>query len=382
MPRRTLRTLISLGSIAGPVLGVASCASTAAPPPTDVSLDPEVVAAELDVDLSTVANPRQLTPEMTVWLEQKVPAGASPSEQVDRLLEELFAAPHGLLTTYDPVSSGSAVDVFDRRIYNCLSFSHLFVGLTRELGIDSYYILVDRTGNYAKEGDLVLATGHVTAGFRRGTEGWVVELAATEGTIDFDRGRPISDRLATALFYANEGAVHILEHEAQSALRSFSTAAAIAPELSDNWLNLGVARRRLGSMRGAEEAYRRAIAVDPRSVSAYFNLYNLLVVLGKRDAAKEVLGLLHDLEIDSPYVFLTLGDASRSAERYDEARRFYRRALRLDAAKTESLAALGLVALDTGHARTAEKWRRRAERGDERGREIRYTELRRRLLGG
>ena len=100
------------------------------------------------------------------------------------------------------------------------------------------------------------------------------------------------------------------------------------------------ARRRAGSTAGwrcagpataraAEAAYRKALEVDPQAVSAYQNLASLLRLQGQDEEAAELLDLAAQLGSRNPFSYLTLGDLSLAHGRLDEARRFYRKALRL-----------------------------------------------------
>ena len=72
----------------------------------------------------------------------------------NRLLAE---DPDNLDVKYDPSYTGPAQEAFETRKVNCLSYTHLFVGMARELGVEAYFLSVRELERYAKDGDLILA---------------------------------------------------------------------------------------------------------------------------------------------------------------------------------------------------------------------------------
>mgnify|MGYP000703539086 CR=1 FL=1 len=56
-----------------------------------------------------------------------------------------------------------------------LSFSHLLIGLSREVGVDTYYLDVRHLHEYERQDQLLVILGHVTVGFDRGIEQQIVD---------------------------------------------------------------------------------------------------------------------------------------------------------------------------------------------------------------
>jgi tetratricopeptide (TPR) repeat protein len=187
----------------------------------------------------------------------------------------------------------------------------------------------------------------------------------------------LSDEQAIALYYSNLGGERLLDDEPEKAMIFFEMALETETELSEIWVNLGVARRRAGDYTGAESAYLRALESDPDDTRAYLNLASLMWRLGRQDATKELLSLLAQEKPRDPYAYLVLGDHALRSQRLEDAEKFYRRAIRKDRSSAEARAALGLVLLKMGETKQAGKRLQQAQKRD--GEERRTQELARRM---
>jgi tetratricopeptide (TPR) repeat protein len=310
-----------------------------------------------DIDL-----PFELTPEMRDWLRHTAELGGDPDNRLDQLLRSLLHRGESPLV-YESGHTGSAREVWETGKANCLAFTHLFVGMAREVDLPVYYLRVSDLQSFEKDGDLVIASEHITAAYGPANQRRVLDFSDRPVT-PYHFVEPISDLTAVALYYSNRGAERIREGRNGEALVALDTAVRLAPELSDAWVNYGVALRRSGRSREAESAYRRALELDPAQLSAYQNLAALLDLQGRRDEARDLLAITDRGANRNPYSYLVLGDLSLRRGRLDEAERFYRRALRLDPEQAESNAALGQWALSAGKPREARSWLKRAEKLD------------------
>ncbi|HEV7517087.1 MAG TPA: tetratricopeptide repeat protein [Thermoanaerobaculia bacterium] len=310
------------------------------------------------IDPSTVALPYELTPEMKAWVHERVPEGAPPEDRLQLLLKALLD-PKGLNLTYEAHFTGTAAEAFARHHANCLAFTNLFVGMARELGVAVFYLDVDDIQKFEKEGDLVVVSGHISAGYGNGRETRILDFSAAP-VANYRGIRQISDQTAIALYYSNRGGELLRGGKQQEALGWLRIAVALDPDLSRGWINLGVARRRNGDPSGAEAAYRRALEIDPEAVSAYQNLASVLRLRGQSQEADELLALTAKVGTRNPYNLLSLGDLSLAHRRLDEARRFYKKALRVYGGNAEPYAAMGIWAKAAGNTREARKWLKKA----------------------
>jgi Flp pilus assembly protein TadD len=340
---------------------------------------PDELGAEIarrGLDPARILRPMAIDGEMRSWLAGRVPEGP-PEERLKALLAALIDS-EGLGLRYSSGSTLTASEAFDGRQGNCLSFTHLFVALARELGLDVYYVEVRRTPRFEQDGDLVVVWEHVTAGFGPEGERLLLEFGSAP-PVTSQTSRRLSDLTAVAMHYSNRGAELLREGRREEALEWLRTAVALDSAWAHAWVNLGVAKRRSGDLEGAEAAYRRAIEADPRSLQPYFNLAGLLRSRGDRDAAHDLLVLLQRQDSRDPFVPLALGDGYLVEGRLDEARRFYARAVLLAPAAAEPRSAMGLWALEAGHRKRAERALSRARTRSGKG--PRYERLLHALTG-
>ncbi|HKI02682.1 MAG TPA: tetratricopeptide repeat protein [Thermoanaerobaculia bacterium] len=314
-------------------------------------------------DPSSVIVPFEITAEMKAWAHAQVPDGTPAEERLDKLLAAMID-PTRLKLQYEAGRTLTASEAFEKRRANCLAFTSLFVGMARELGVPAHYLDVDDVERFEKDGDLLVVSGHVSAGYDIGGARVKILDFSPNRDLTYRRVHRISDLRAVALFYANQGAESLRAGHSGEALTWLRKAVQIDPEFGGGWVNLGVALRREGSLEEAEAAYRRALEADPQTSSAYSNLAAILRSRGEHAEAERLLAIATNVDRRNPFSYLALGDLSLAKGRLEEARRFYRRALRLHREDVEAYAALGLVAFEAGQSGEARKWLRKAESMD------------------
>jgi Flp pilus assembly protein TadD len=339
---------------------LAGCASTG---PTASDLF-ERELRERGFDPATVVVPHGLTDEMRQWAHTHVGTAGTPEQRMEQLLAAI-QDPGGLEVTYEAGHTATAAEAFARHRANCLAFTALYVGMARELGLDVFYMDVDDIQRFSKEGDLVVISGHITAGYDTGPEVKILEFTGVPEEINYHSAHPISDLRAVALFYSNQGGELLRAGKQAEARDWLEKAVRLDPELARAWVNLGVALRRAGNLDDAEAAYRKALEIDPATHPAYHNLAAVLRLRGQEAEAEELMTLTGRLGTRNPYSYLTLGDLSLKHGRLDEARRYYRKALRLGDRDAEAYAAMGLWAVAAGDPHEAARWLRKAQAIDQ-----------------
>ncbi len=346
--------------------------------PLTQSTDPwERVRRELrerGLDPDEIVLPGTVTEEMESWARSQISAD-TPREIADELLSALID-PEGLGLEYSSGFTGTAVEVFETRKANCLAFTHLYVGLSRALGLPTFYVYWNRIERYRRDKDLVVVSGHISAGQGSLNDLMVLRFGAVAG-MEARGVRPISDLNALARHYSNRSVELLSRGDLDAAVQSGELAIRIDPWLADAWVNLGVARRRADDWAGAEKAYLKASEVSPDNLSAYQNLRVLFILRGDQDAADRLLILLERRGCRDPFVYLELGDESLAAGSVEEAGRYYRRAYKHGPELAETRAARGIWYLEQGGMGKARKWLRRAQSIDTD--ETRTRELERRL---
>ncbi|HEY8020403.1 MAG TPA: tetratricopeptide repeat protein [Thermoanaerobaculia bacterium] len=352
--RARLVALAALAVLAGTAL---ACATTTRAAPLDRAAVARLFA-ERHVRAAPAVVPFELTEEMRAWAHRTVPDPNLPVERRLHLLLRALIDPGGLGVAYDADATGTAAEVFASRRANCLAFTNLFVGMARELELPVFYLEIGDLQRFEREGDLVVAAGHVSAAASGYADDRYLDvLDFTVAPIaDYRQLRRLSDREAIALHYVNRGGELLRAGRYADALPWLDGAVALAPDQARGWVNLGVARRRSGDAAGAEAAYRRALEADPDSAAAYENLASLLRRSSRDREAEELLVLAARVGGRNPFSYLSLGDVSLAHGRLDEARRLYRRALGLYGEHAEPYAAMGQWALAAGEVKEARRW--------------------------
>ena len=310
------------------------------------------------VDPASVVVPWQLDADMRAWVHGKVPDSLATEERLERLLAALLGT-DGLALQYEASTTTTAREAFASRRANCLTFTSLFVGMAREVGVPVFYLEVGDVEKFEREGNLVVESGHVTAGYGSGSLFRILEFTPVAKP-NYRILHRLPDLTAVALYHSNRGAELLKAGKNQEALGWLRTATRIDPDLARGWINLGVALRRTGDAKGAEAAYRKALETDAGAVAAYQNLAALLFTAGRAGEGDELMALSGKLDIHNPFNYLALGDVALSHGRTEEARRFYRKAQRLPGATGEAEAALGQLALAAGDRGEARRWLRKA----------------------
>jgi Flp pilus assembly protein TadD len=330
------------------------------------------------LDPSSVVIPFETTEEMRQMAHRIVPDNTPFEKRLEVLLAGLLEGGQ-VPIRYEARYTGTAAEVFQNHRANCLAFTSLFVAMAREIGVPVFYLDVEDVEKFEKEGDLVVVSGHVSAGYGAGPEIKILDFSAAPKA-NYRHVHPITDLTAISLFHSNRGAELLRAGRSQEALDWLRKAVAIDPELGRAWVNYGVALRRTGDVAGAEAAYRKALEVDPEGASAYQNLASLLRSQGKEPEADALLEISSHLGSRNPFVYLSLGDLSLQRGQIEEARRFYRRALRLYHDNAEPYAAMGFASLAAGDKNEAARWLKKAVAIDQEN--SRVKELLTRLGGG
>ena len=317
-------------------------------------LTPERWAEEVarrNVDLKHVPNPLAGNAELKETAETLAALGF-PRERLERLQIALFD-PKRFPFHYDVHDTLTAQEAFVRREGNCLSFTNLFVTMGRSLGLPVTTALVKRAVASEKEGDLVIVNNHVVAALRDGTE-WLY--------FDFDQRtnerptliQPLDDLWITALYLNNRGADELRAGRPELALHLFESATRLAPQFPPTWGNVGVAKRRLGDIQGAFDAYAQALKISADDPTILGNLASLYRSLGKEQEARAVLRSVN-LNNASPNVLVVRGDLELANGRTSKAIGLYKRARHLGPKLADPWIALARVEMGRSRPERARK---------------------------
>ena len=172
---------------------------------------------------------------------------------------------------YDEVRTLTAEEAFAARQGNCMSFTSLFIALSRSLGMRTFLVSVKRQPEVMKDGGLVVVNRHVVAGFKAPSKVHLFDFYVTN-TSPHVTQRVLDDLEASAIYHTNIGGAAIRAGDPEEAVRNLEIAVVLAPRWGPAWVNLGVARARLDQTEEAFVAFRRALEVEPGNSSAFVNL--------------------------------------------------------------------------------------------------------------
>src|SRR4030095_8072474 len=134
----------------------------------------------------------------------------------------LFIQGGALGLQYGSLSTGTAAQTFERRTGNCLAYTHLFIAMARQAGIDARYREVLGVPKWQTSGEFVMLNHHIAAYGELGKKGTYVAdfgfLYAGEQTF----GRVISDERARAQHFNNLGAQGLVNGDLPGAMRNFA----------------------------------------------------------------------------------------------------------------------------------------------------------------
>lgn len=276
--------------------------------------------------------PFALDEEAARWAHSAATVHGAPLDRLRRLSRSLLDP--SLRPIAEAAHTSTASEVFAERRANCVGYANLFVGLAREIGVATYFVLVDGlpgSGAAPADESLSVHEGHLAAAWGPATDRRIFDLAGETPGARL-QVRPITDLAAIAVFYSNRGVEALLDGRTSDAVDWLRAAAELEPSaLPSTWINLGVALRRAGDLEAANVAYERALELDPAGAAAYRNLAALLVLRGRGREAAELLDTAaalagSDAHLDS-LAALRLAQERLLAGHLQEARGLYSRAL-------------------------------------------------------
>jgi Flp pilus assembly protein TadD len=268
-----------------------------------------------------------MTPEMAAIAAEVRRSGSTERARLAKL-SELFTPHQGLDLEYDALATYTASETLDRQAGNCLAFTHLFVAIAREVGLDARYREMHGILRWDEVGDFVLLNRHVGA---YGELQWYGTYQADFGQIENrdDRfGGVISDDRARAQHFNNLGARALTRGESHQAVRYFNRALTIDRVPSYIWSNLGTAYARLGDPQLAEHAYRQALRSNAYDATATAQLGRLYEQLGEEQLAAQYRDRSRRIAQQNPWRLfyegvdaIADGDLNRAVDRLTRAAR-------------------------------------------------------------
>lgn len=244
----------------------------------------------------------------------------------------------GLAVQYNPRTTQTAQEVFERRTGNCLSLTSLYVGFARLAGLDAVYVHVTEIDRFSmsreshREGT-VIHSSHICAGVRDGMNLTLIDFAPGP-TRQYHAFTVIDDVTAVAHYYNNlayETGFFATDLDAPTReareLELYEMACRVKPDFFQAYNNIGALYRRRGDAGLALEYYQKAMDINPQFPEAYSNRASIFISQGKfEDAVAELLKSIRHND-DNPYIHHDLGQLYYAQGRYKDAESCFKRAV-------------------------------------------------------
>lgn len=323
-------------------------------------------------------HPLELSPEMAAFLDERIPYANQPMERLRRLLDLVFNN-HELGFKYATVTH-TAIQTFETRTGNCLSFTNMFIAMARHLGLDVKFREADTVPVWGQRGTVFTVSQHINVAVDMGSRWYLVDLYPDLGELEIG-GEVISDERGLAHFYNNRAVDRLGAGDMEGALEYLNQALELAPKAPFLWTNLGVMRSRQGDLEGAVEALQTALDLRSNHLPAVSNLAGVFEKLGKSKQAERYRRKTQRFRERNPYYHYHLGLQAWADGSLKEALKHHKKAVKLKREEHRFHFALAQVFTRLGKQNKALHHLEEASRyaPDESGR-LRYYQKQRLLL--
>lgn len=253
--------------------------------------------------------------------------------KLQALLRAIFAskAGGGMGLVYENDRTRTVEEVWKEGRANCLSLTAFFVSACRSLGIRDQYAEVLNTSHWRRDGAIIRFERHVVALTPMPPRDdlvadFVPEIRKHRGTYVVD---VLTEARFLALYYSNRSVEKLQLSDLPGAREEARRSLDADPKGSVGWNILGVVEASCGNLKEAEEAYRKAMALDARDGAPIGNLEALLHRLGREEEAQTYRRLGEKVRTRDPYFHALLAEEALQKGDLVEAETRVQAALRI-----------------------------------------------------
>lgn len=262
-----------------------------------------------------------------------------PEQRIRRMVDFMFDA-DGLGLKYKGDATNTVAGSYRTRQVNCLSFTLLAVALAREAGMEAQGQELDRVFAWNLVGDVVMQSLHANAVVSirdrnlqvKDRRDFVLDIASS-GLYTQDyivHGYKVDDDRLLAAFYGNRAMELLAKGRLAESRAWLDRALRFEPGDATLWNNAGVLSQRMGDMADAERRFLYAARRNPRHASVLYNLVSMYEARGDRTRATYWRERADRVLRRDPFYQFSLGERNAQAGNYEDAVRYYRRAISLD----------------------------------------------------
>ena len=297
------------------------------------ALSPEETEARLihasDFDPAPDTDVLALSGDVRHWIDTQLIGEQRASTTRLKLLSNVFAPDGALKLEYDPIATYSASETFARREGNCLSFTHLFIAMARDIGLDAGYREIPGRPSWEAVGDYVVVNRHMVAyGRLAGFADYTVDFGRFATGEEASFGHDVSDASARAQHFNNLGARSLTRGDVAGGLGYLNRALLIDPSLAYVWTNLGTAYMQLDRFQDAEAALLHALRLDRFEVTAINQTERLYERLDRHELAQAYHHRAERARYQNPYARFWRGVAALERGEVRDALGHLRKAVR------------------------------------------------------
>lgn len=304
--------------------------------------------------------PFAVTDDLRATVDERISPAGSEARRRDAVLDFIFG---WIKLQYARAPTRTAAETFTDGHGNCLSFVNLFVAVGRERRLNPFFVEVEDYQRWNYRDGVVISRGHIVAGMYVDGEMATYDFLPyrPKSYRDFE---PISDLAAAGHYYNNLGAEALMANDLDAAERWLGIAVRLAPDFDKAINNHGILLLRRDRVDEAAHVYEEGLELHPQSVPLLTNLVRTYQIQGRHGRAGELLDILEDMNMASPFFYVYRGDAALAAGDPALALDYMRRAFRADAELPEVHVGLVRVYLAIGKMREAKHHVERALRLD------------------
>ncbi len=308
----------------------------------------------------------EISDEMREFVAAELGDGGIQSVRFRRIFRGLTREGY-FNSSYSADTTRTAADTFATKRGNCLSYTNMFVALSRLADLDARFQIVDVPATWDADADYLIRYTHINVimkGFTFDTvygEDFSVDFNDVLPDPDHPR-REISDTVATSLYYANLSVDGLRAGEHRKSFVYLKKAIELDPDNQDLWINLGAFYAKQDLHEAALGAYQVALSYDGRSRGALSGLSRSYYLLGEHDKAAYYEEQVRRYRASNPYYHYAIAQAEFERERYEAALSAINEALELRYRSGRFHFLKGLTEHMLGDKAAAEQSFRRANR--------------------
>jgi tetratricopeptide (TPR) repeat protein len=326
---------------------------------TRMLLDASPLAAGVEIaDLSQV-DILELSPAMIAFLDRWVDPNQSDYSRLWNLLYAVMGDGTFDLI-YDDITR-TAQETFHDQRGNCLSFTNMFVAMSRRLGLDSNYQEVLIPPDWSVSGQTFIFNLHVNVQVDLdGHSDQMVDFNMYDFRIKYDR-RIVSDSRARAHYFNNMGVEYMLKGDTLLAFANYRESIRADSSFSPAWVNLGILNNREGYPNYAEAAYLQALDAGDTEMIALSNLAALYEQEGRPELAAQYQQKVESHRMRNPYYHYQLARTAFDNGEYEAAIAHLKVAVRKNRNDDIFYYLMSLSYFNSGEKEAAKRWMKKAE---------------------